>query len=763
MVTVSSFADSPQPLVSIIIPCLNCERTLDSTLSSCFAQTWPALEIIVVDNGSTDGSLAKAHSLARSAPLALTVLRCPERGANRARQAGFQAAGGTYIRWLDADDQLAPDVTERQVRALAADSRYDIAYCDWVWRQHVGHVPTQDELLGMPWTHTAVAYGDRRWRQSAPDPNAAEARFKLEQYDDFLLRLIEDKWLPPHAYLVRRPAARQLMALQAFHPDRTVAQDREFFTVAALLGLRFLHVPDTQVFYNSWWSRQITQRTSATERASQLAGLFSRLRALGERRGTARLGRNHRMLLGLPWELHRIAPDADEAGRAGPGRYRIRRQGGTHVWAGPGEARVYQALARVRGPGTIEQLAKAIQHVDQALWERQADVVRALLRLRELGLLRPEATEEKGSVAFPSDQGPRVLLVTDVPFWLPGRGDSTRIRALVDFLRGHVELDIFVIDIKPDQAPKLSRVVLPPDAERPPVWLAGAPTGNALPAMLAHVAARSPPKACLFEFLRLAPLRKALPAGVLALLDTHDLVSARAESFRRLGVAPPRDLAAETEYAAFRDFDGVVLIQEEDFATVAQHLGPERCLLAPHPVEMPRVPIRPGAAHVSFVASDYTPNVDGLRWFLEEVWCNMAGAGAHLHVYGRVGQQVDTSAYGNVTVHGVVADLPVVYQATDLAINPVRFGAGLKIKTVEAIAGGLPLVTTTEGARGLGQYAGRAFLVADDPEGFRCHLEALLGSMERRRALSDAAWQLGRERFTPSACFQPLLDWIRRA
>jgi glycosyltransferase involved in cell wall biosynthesis len=755
-------ADPRQPLVSIIIPCLNSERTLGATLASCLAQTWPSIEIIVVDNGSSDGSMALADALAQAAHYPLSVLHHPERGANRARQAGFQVARGDYIRWLDADDQLASNVTEKQVHALEADHRYDIAYCDWLWRQHLGHVPTQHELLHMAGSHTAVAYGDRRWQHSSTDPMHAEARFKLEQDDDFLLRLLEDKWLPPHAYLLRRGSAQQLMALQAFHPDRSVAQDREFFTFAALLGLRFLYVPDTQVFYNSGSSGQITQQTSARERACQLAKVFSRLRTFAERKDGPRLGRHHQMYLGLPWERFRIAPDADEAKHEGPGRYRVRRQGGANTWIGRDEARIYQCLRRIPGPGTMEQLAKTIQHTEYALWERQTEVIRALLRFRELDLLCVMTPDDTASTELRADLGPRVLMVTDVPFWAPGRGDSARIRALVQFLRKQLDLDLFVIVNRPGKAPTLSRVTLPLGSETCSAWLAATPEPGVIPAMLAEVAKRSPLKACLFEYLRLKALRKALPAGVLSLLDTHDLVNERARSFKSFGVEPPRELTAAAEYAAFRDFDGVVLIQEDDYATVSRHLGRERCLLAPHPVEMPRTTIRPHARHVSFVGSESAPNIDGLRWFLAEVWSTVAAPGAHLHVYGRVGEKVDTAAHTNVTVHGLVADLPGLYQASDLVINPVRFGSGLKIKTVEAIASGLPLVTTTEGARGLAPHAGRAFLVADDAKAFHEHLEALLTSLELRCTLSEAAWQLGRERFTPSACFQSLLDRIRR-
>lgn len=759
----STPADSARPLASIIIPCLNAEDTLGATLASCLAQTWPAIEIIVVDNGSSDASVALAESLARTAAHPLAVLHCPQPGANRARTAGFEVARGAYIRWLDADDELAPEVTARQVGALEANPGHDIAYCDWVWRQQLGRVPSQHELQYMAAAHSAVAYGDRIWRHCRGDATHVEAHFRLGQYDDFLLRLLEDKWLPPHSYLFRRGAAQQLIDVQAFHPERSVSQDRELISFAAVLGLRFLHVPDTKVIYNSWSSGQMTQRISAQERAGQLAQVFSRLRALIKRQPGVQLGPKHRLLLDLPWEHYRIAPDLADLEHEGPERCRVRRPDGASAWLDGEQAQVYQGLRRIRGAATMEQLAKTIQHVEVALWEKQTEVVGALLRFRELGLLRAMTSDEAGSIESRPASAPRVLMVTDVPFWTPGRGDSARIRALVQFLRTQVDLELFVIAVEPAKAPALSRVSLPLGSERCPAWLAETPNPGLLPAMLAQVARRSPLKACLFEYLRLGALRKALPPGVLALLDTHDLVSERGASFRSFGIEPPGDLTTAAEYAAFREFDGVVLIQEEDYATVARQLGRERCVLAPHPVEMPRATIRPHARHVSFVASEAAPNVHGLRWFLAEVWNPLAAPGAHLNIYGRVGHKVDTAAYREVRVHGLVEDLSAVYRVTDVVINAVRFGAGLKIKTVEAIASGLPLVTTTEGARGLARHAGRAFLVAEDATGFRHHLEALLGSFELRRALAEAAWQVGCECFTPSACFQSLVDRIKQS
>jgi GT2 family glycosyltransferase len=115
-------------LVSIVIPAHNSARWLAATLESALAQTWPHQEIIVVDDGSTDGTAAVARSFAARR---VQVLTQPNRGAAAARNTGLARARGDYVQFLDADDLLAPDKLERQVRLLQAAGDDCIASCAW--------------------------------------------------------------------------------------------------------------------------------------------------------------------------------------------------------------------------------------------------------------------------------------------------------------------------------------------------------------------------------------------------------------------------------------------------------------------------------------------------------------------------------------------------------------------------------------------------------------------------------------------------------
>ena len=100
-------------LVSILIPAYNAEQWLAGTLISALAQTWPHVEVIVVDDGSKDGTLAIAKSFERRS---VKVVTQPNMGAPAARNRALELAQGTYMQWLDADDLLEPTKISAQMR-----------------------------------------------------------------------------------------------------------------------------------------------------------------------------------------------------------------------------------------------------------------------------------------------------------------------------------------------------------------------------------------------------------------------------------------------------------------------------------------------------------------------------------------------------------------------------------------------------------------------------------------------------------------------
>jgi Glycosyltransferases involved in cell wall biogenesis len=133
------------PLVSIIIPCYNAARWLGETLDSAFAQTWPNKEIILVDDGSTDESLAIAR---RYETRGLRLLAQPNRGASSARNNGLAAARGDFIQFLDADDLLAPDKLTRQLEMAARLGGESALCCRWTrFKRHINDADNTSQPL----------------------------------------------------------------------------------------------------------------------------------------------------------------------------------------------------------------------------------------------------------------------------------------------------------------------------------------------------------------------------------------------------------------------------------------------------------------------------------------------------------------------------------------------------------------------------------------------------------------------------------------
>ena len=99
-----------------IIPCFNAAATIGEAIASALAQRGPGGEILVVDDGSTDGSLA----IARGFGPGVRVVTGPNRGVSAARNRGIAETAGEWLVFLDADDLLLPETLARRLATAAA-------------------------------------------------------------------------------------------------------------------------------------------------------------------------------------------------------------------------------------------------------------------------------------------------------------------------------------------------------------------------------------------------------------------------------------------------------------------------------------------------------------------------------------------------------------------------------------------------------------------------------------------------------------------
>lgn len=119
---------APTPLVSVIMPCLNAAQFIERALASVEAQTIDDYELLVIDNGSTDGTTQILERLRR--PLT-RILHQPTPGVSNARNKGLEEARGRYIAFLDADDTWEPTCLEHLLAGLRKHPDAVLAYCGW--------------------------------------------------------------------------------------------------------------------------------------------------------------------------------------------------------------------------------------------------------------------------------------------------------------------------------------------------------------------------------------------------------------------------------------------------------------------------------------------------------------------------------------------------------------------------------------------------------------------------------------------------------
>ena len=147
---------------------------------------------------------------------------------------------------------------------------------------------------------------------------------------------------------------------------------------------------------------------------------------------------------------------------------------------------------------------------------------------------------------------------------------------------------------------------------------------------------------------------------------------------------------------------------------------------------------------------DYHANIVGVQWFARVVWPELARRHSDIDfvVVGRSpGQEVRALASDRVRVTGTVDDVRPYYRNAECLVVPLMVGGGTRLKILEAMAAGVPVVSTRVGAEGIEAESGRDLLIADSPADIVTAIDELLIDGEKRHRLSEAARELVRVRY----------------
>lgn len=312
-------------LVSILIPCFNAERWVGQAIQSALDQTWPHKEIVVVDDGSTDGSLKVIKSFGDRIRLEAT----PNRGGNAARNRLLEMAKGDWLQYLDADDYLLPKKIEKQLECLR-------------------HSPETDVVFSRVVQETHTATGTTTGISRLPEPS-----------DDHWILLVRWDLGQTGAMLWRK---RSIEDVGGWKLDQPCCQEHELYLRLLQGRKRFSYCSDTGAVYRQWRGGSVCTRNPGEtnrRRLSIIRAAESFLEERGELSTPRRCAINHARLevARLAWGYDRqFASDIAQSIRASQPAFRPDTPG-ARITYGAG----YRWAYRLLGFDSAEQIAALLR------------------------------------------------------------------------------------------------------------------------------------------------------------------------------------------------------------------------------------------------------------------------------------------------------------------------------------------------------------------------------------------------------------------
>jgi polysaccharide biosynthesis protein PslH len=257
---------------------------------------------------------------------------------------------------------------------------------------------------------------------------------------------------------------------------------------------------------------------------------------------------------------------------------------------------------------------------------------------------------------------------------------------------------------------------------------------------LKNISAKINPDIVIVEYVFFSKVLECFDNSVLKIIDTHDKFADRYRLYLRNRQYPRWfSTTKQEELRGLKRADVVIAIQDKEKEYFQKLLRDTRVVTVGHLLNLDIELTKEPGHNILFVGSSNPINVQGIEHFINEVFPPIKDKlpEAKLYLAGTICEEV--ADFSGCIKLGEVEKLETAYALADLVINPVLFGTGLKIKSIEALGYAKPLVTTSIGAEGIEDGANQAFLVANSADEFIQAIARVFTNIELRRSLTNHA------------------------
>lgn len=238
----------------------------------------------------------------------------------------------------------------------------------------------------------------------------------------------------------------------------------------------------------------------------------------------------------------------------------------------------------------------------------------------------------------------------------------------------------------------------------------------------------------VFSYVYYSKLVEYIPGDILKICSVNDFVSVQEMQHGNFKFGE----VIEEEINAIKKFDKAIYISSDEMTFFSNFAEDTDSYYLPHYLNVNHIKNRKDV-DILFIGSDNIHNVDAINWFLNNVYPKIITKNYKTMIVGKIISKINKDLYPSIEFVSYVEDLNFLYSRVKLVISPLKSGTGVKIKIIEAMTHGIPIVCTRKSLIGFIEKTDNGCIIADDSKEFSEAIDMVLASEVLREKLSSQA------------------------